>query len=59
VETLDGVYLAKHVLDFTGFEVIYDEGDVDNNGKVETLDGVYLAKHVLDFTGFEEIYGGT
>jgi hypothetical protein len=23
VETLDGVYLAKHVLDFTGFEEIY------------------------------------
>jgi len=55
-DTSDAMYLAKHVLEITGFEEIIEEAaDVNDDGKIDTSDAMYLAKHVLGIAGFEEL----
>jgi hypothetical protein len=56
MSTGDGIYLAKHVLGFSGYEIIYADGDINGDGVMSTGDGIYLAKHVLGFSGYEVIY---
>ena len=56
VDLNDAIYLAKHVLEWSGYEVIHANGDIDGNGKVDTNDATYLAKHVLGWKGYEEIH---
>ncbi len=50
------MYLAKHVLGITGFEVIIVEAaDVNDDKVIDIADAMYLAKHVLGIMGFEEL----
>jgi len=53
VELFDAMYLARSVLEITGFEAV----DIasDGNGNVTLHDAMYLAKHVLKISGFEEL----
>lgn len=52
----DAMYLAKHVLGITGFEVIIVEAaDVNDDKVIDIADAMYLAKHVLGIAGFEEL----
>jgi hypothetical protein len=52
----DAMYLAKHILDITGFEDIVEAAaDVNGDGEVALSDAMYLAKHILDIPGFEEL----
>ena len=56
VDIHDAMYLAKHVLDKSGFEVIIVEAaDVNDDKKIDIADSMYIAKHVLGITGFEEL----
>ena len=56
VDIHDAMYLAKHVLGITGFEVIIVEAaDVNDDKVIDIADAMYLAKHVLGIAGFEEL----
>jgi len=56
VTIADAMYLAKHVLGITGFEVIIvGAADVNGDGVINIADAMYLAKHVLGKSGFEEL----
>ncbi len=56
VDMYDAMYLAKHVLDKAGFEVIITEAaDVNDDKVIDIADSMYIAKHVLGITGFEEL----
>jgi hypothetical protein len=56
VDIADAMYLAKHVLGITGFEVIIVEAaDANDDGVIDLADSMYLAKHVLGIAGFEEL----
>ena len=56
VDLADAMYLAKHVLEIEGFEVINVEAaDVNGDGVIDLADAMYLAMHVLGITGFEEL----
>jgi len=55
VELFDAMYLAKSVLEITGFEAVDIASDVDGDGEVTLHDAMYLAKHVLKINGFEEL----
>ncbi|MEA1894939.1 MAG: cohesin domain-containing protein [Euryarchaeota archaeon] len=56
VDIHDAMYLAKHVLGITGFEVtIVEAADVNDDKVIDIADAMYLAKHVLGITGFEEL----
>ena len=56
VTITDAMYLAKHVLGITGFEVIIvGAADVNGDGVINIADAMYLAKHVLGKSGFEEL----
>jgi hypothetical protein len=55
VELFDAMYLAKSVLEISGFEAIDITSDVNGDGKVTLHDAMYLAKHVLEIPGFEEL----
>ena len=56
VTMTDAVYLAKHVVELSGYETIYADGDINNDGEVTMTDAVYLAKHVVELSGYETIY---
>jgi len=51
----DATYLAKHVLGWDGYEVIYANDDINGDGLVNLNDATYLAKHVLGWEGYEVI----
>ncbi len=51
----DATYLAKHVLGWEGYEVIYANDDINGDGLKNLNDATYLAKHVLGWEGYEEI----
>ena len=56
VDIHDAMYLAKHVLGITGFEVIIVEAaDVNDDKVIDIADSMYLAKYVLGIAGFEEL----
>ena len=56
VDIHDAMYLAKHVLGITGFEVIIVEAaDVNDDKVIDIADAMYLAKYVLGIAGFEEL----
>jgi len=55
VELFDALYLAKSVLEITGFEAVDIASDVNGDGEVTLHDAMYLAKHVLKISGFEEL----
>jgi len=56
VTITDAMYLAKHVLGITGFEIIIvGAADVNGDGVINIADAMYLAKHVLGKSGFEEL----
>ena len=56
VDMHDAMYLAKHVLGITGFEVIIVEAaDVNDDKVIDIADSMYLAKYVLGIAGFEEL----
>ena len=56
VDMHDAMYLAKHVLGKSGFEVIITEAaDVNDDKVIDIADSMYIAKHVLGITGFEEL----
>ncbi|MCK4459631.1 MAG: hypothetical protein KAU52_07920 [Methanosarcinales archaeon] len=56
VDIADAMYLAKHVLGITGFEVIIVEAaDVNDDKVIDIADAMYLAKYVLGIMGFEEL----
>jgi hypothetical protein len=56
VDIHDAMYLAKHVLGMSGFEVIIVEAaDVNDDKVIDIADSMYLAKHVLGKSGFEEL----
>ena len=56
VDLHDALYLAKHVLGITGFEVIIVEAaDVNDDKVIDIADAMYLTKYVLGIAGFEEL----
>jgi len=56
VDIADAMYLAKHVLGITGFELIIEEAaDVNGDDEIDLADAMYLAKYVLGIEGFEEL----
>ena len=56
VDIADAMYLAKHILGKSGFEVIIvGAADVNGDGEVDIADVMYLAKHILGKSGFEEL----
>lgn len=55
VDLNDAIYLAKHILGWSGYEVIQANGDINCDGKVDLNDAVYLAKHVAGWSGYEEL----
>ena len=56
VDMYDAMYLAKHVLDKAGFEVIITEAaDVNDDKVIDIADSMHIAKHVLEIAGFEEL----
>ena len=56
VDIHDAMYLAKHVLGMSGFEVIIVEAaDVNDDKVIDIADSMYIAKHVLGKSGFEEL----
>jgi len=54
VDMHDAMYLAKHVLGKSGFEVIITEAaDVNDDKVIDIADSMHIAKYVLGITGFE------
>ena len=54
VDMHDAMYLAKHVLGTSGFEVIITEAaDVNDDKVIDIADSMHIAKYVLGITGFE------
>jgi hypothetical protein len=57
VTTSDAVYLAKHVVELSGYETIFADGNIDGKDDGVTMsDAVYLAKHVVGLSGYGTIY---
>lgn len=56
VDMHDAMYLAKHVLDKSGYGTIIEEAaDVNDDKVIDIADSMYIAKHVLGIAGFEEL----
>lgn len=54
VEVYDAMYIAKHILKRSGFEIMNDRiGEVNGDGAVTAYDAMYLAKHIATELGFE------
>jgi len=54
VDIADAMYIAKHVIDIAGYEIIDAwAADVDGDGIVDMSDSMYLTKHILGMAGFE------
>jgi hypothetical protein len=54
VTVYDAMYIAKHILNRPGFEIMNDGiGEVSGNGVVTSYDAMYLAKHIATELGFE------
>ncbi len=54
VDMHDAMYLAKHVLGKSGFDVIITEAaDVNDDKVIDIADSMHIAKYVLGITGFE------
>jgi predicted nucleic acid-binding protein len=54
VTVYDAMYIAKHILNRSGFEIMNDRiGEVSGNGAVTSYDAMYLAKHIATELGFE------
>ena len=57
VTAYDAMYIAKHILDRPGFEMMDDRiGEVSGSGMVTSYDAMYLAKHVAAESGFELLH---
>ena len=53
VTLYDATYLANHILNKPGFEIMNEQvADVSGNGEVTFYDAMYLSKHVLAEYGF-------
>jgi predicted nucleic acid-binding protein len=57
VTAYDAMYIAKHILNRPGFEMMDDRiGEVSGSGTVTSYDAMYLAKHVAAESGFELLH---
>lgn len=57
VTVYDAMYIAKHILNRPGFEIMDDGiGEVSGNGVVTSYDAMYLAKHIATELGFEQLH---
>ena len=53
VDMHDAMYLAKHVLEITGFtEITVELADINGDGEVTSCDAMYLAKQVVGIGGY-------
>lgn len=56
VDMADSMYLAKHIIGLSGYEVIDEAAaEVSGDGVVDMADSMYIAKHVLEIAGYEEL----
>ena len=57
VTVYDAMYIAKHILNRSGFGMMNDGiGEVSGNGVVTSYDAMYLAKHIATELGFELLH---
>ena len=57
VTAYDAMYIAKHILNRPGFEIMNDRiGEVSGNGVITSYDAMYLAKHIATELGFELLH---
>lgn len=57
VTNADVLYLKRHLIGWTGYEVLPNEAgaDVTGDGKVTNADVLYLKRHLTGWTGYESL----
>lgn len=55
LDVRDAAYLARHIAEIPGYEVLYGNGDVDGKVDLDVRDAAHLARYIAEIPGYESL----